>query len=243
MAVYLRVDKSNQMINTNVYIAYDGFKQLGEEIRTFQNVKDIRDNVAEDIIVGGIHDARYILDQLGKAYPTLEYPSSIRGYLGRNIWVDTLGNIMSDNSKRGIFIKPVEGGKLFTGTVINTEADFRACVGAQPDTEVWCSEAVNFVSEYRCFIRYGEVVDIKHYRGDRCIVPSKEVLENVIKDYVGAPKAYTIDLGITDDERTLLVEVNEGYSVGAYGLESTAYAKVLATRWAELTETEDQFNW
>lgn len=243
MAVYLRVDKDNQMINTNVYIAYDGFKQLGEEIRSFQNVKDIKDNTESDVIVGGIHDVRYVLDKLGKPYPTLEYPISIRKYLGRNIWVDTLGSIMTDNNKRGIFIKPVEGGKLFTGLVINTEADFRGCIGAKPDTEVFCSDVVNFVSEYRCFIRYGEVVDIRHYRGDRLTVPSKEILENIVKDYEDAPNSYTIDLGVTDSGKTLLVEVNEGYSVGAYGLESTAYAKVLATRWAQLTGTEDQYKW
>lgn len=39
------------------------------------------------------------------------------------------------------------------------------------------------------------------------------------------------------------VEVNEGYSVGAYGLDSIKHAKLLSTIWAELTGTDDLTNW
>lgn len=245
MKVYIRKEKDVEFKTINFYIAYDGFKQLGVEIEYFSNVKDITDNNPEDIIVSGIGDVRYILDKLGKKYPTLEYPESISKpkYLGRRIWKDILGSIMSNRKKMGIFIKPTAGGKIFTGTVINDFKDFRKCVGVPENTEVWCSEVVNFISEYRCFIRYGEILDIKHYKGDCFNIPSKEVLISIISDYKDAPNAYTIDLGITDKGETLLIEVNEGYSIGSYGLESIKYAKLLATRWAQLTNTEDLFNW
>lgn len=232
-------------MSVNFYIAYDGFKQLGAEIEYFSNVKEIENNNAEDIIVSGIGDVRYILNKLDKKYPTLEYPESISKpqYLGRRIWKDVLGSIMSNKEKWNLFIKPVEGGKLFTGAVIKEFKDFRTCVGAQEITEVWCSELVDFTTEYRCFIRYGEVLDIKNYKGDCFIVPDKKVLNSIIQDYTDAPNAYTIDLGVTTNGETLLVEINEGYSVGAYGLDSLKYAKLLATRWAQLTNTEDPFNW
>lgn len=245
MKVYIRKEKNNEFLNVNFYLAYDGFKQLGTEIEYFSNVKDIKNNNPEDIVVSGIGDVRHVLDGLGKTYPTLEYPDSIfkDKYLGRHIWKDILGNIMSNREKWNIFIKPVAGGKIFTGTVINDIKDFRACVGVQADTEVWCSEIVNFVSEYRCFIRYGKILAIKHYKGDCFVVPSKEVLTSIIEDYKDAPNAYTVDLGVTDKGETLLVEVNEGYSVGSYGLDPIKYAKFLATRWSQLTNTEDIFNW
>jgi hypothetical protein len=245
MKVYIRKEKNKEFNNTNLYAAYDGFNQLGIEIEYFSNVKDITNNNPEDIIVSGIGDVRYILDKLSKSYPTLEYPESIckHEYLGRRIWKDVLGSIMSNKEKLGIFIKPVEGGKLFTGTVVRDFKDFRACVGAQENTEVWCSDVVNFVSEYRCFIRYGEILDAKNYNGDCFISPNKEILTSIIRDYKDAPNAYTIDLGVTDKGETLLIEVNEGYSVGAYGLNSIKYAKLLATRWSQLTNTEDIFNW
>lgn len=244
MKVYIRKNiKNNEIFNINLYIAYDGFKQLGAEIVFYTNVDDITDNNPEDIIVDGIKQVRYILDKFGKEYPTLEYPESISTpeYLGRRIWKDNLSSIMTNKDKWNVFIKPVEGGKLFTGGVIKEPQDFRICVGANDSTEVWCSEIVNFVSEYRCFIRYGKILDIKNYKGDCFIIPNKKVLKSIINDYTDAPKSYTIDLGITDKGETFLVEVNEGYSVGAYGLDSLKYAKLLATRWSELTNTEDPY--
>lgn len=244
MKVYIR-KKENGFENVNLYLANDGFKQLGFEITYFENKTEIKDNKPEDIVVGAINDVRYVLDKLGKTYPTLEYPDSLfkEEYLGRKIWKDTLYSLMSNEEKLGIFIKPVAGGKLFTGTVIKQYSDFRACAGLAKDEEVWCSEILNFVSEYRCFIRYNDVICVKHYKGDPFISPSKDVLNSIMKDYKDAPSAYTIDLGVTDKGETYLVEVNEGYSVGVYGLDSIKYTKLLSTRWSELTGTEDLTNW
>ncbi len=32
--------------------------------------------------------------------------------------------------------------------------------------EILCSEVVNFISEWRCFVRYGKIVGIRFYYGD-----------------------------------------------------------------------------
>ena len=37
-----------------------------------------------------------------------------------------------------------------------------------------------------------------------------------------------------DDGRTVLVELNDGYSIGAYDLEAGPYLDVLIARWCEL---------
>jgi hypothetical protein len=39
--------------------------------------------------------------------------------------------------------------------------------------------------------------------------------------------------------RTLVVEANDGFALGAYGLMPVDYARLLAARWAELTGTDD----
>ena len=54
------------------------------------------------------------------------------------------------------------------------------------------------------------------------------------------PEGFAMDFGVTDDGRTLLIEVNDGYSLGTYGLEATLYARLLSARWAELNGTEDE---
>ena len=48
------------------------------------------------------------------------------------------------------------------------------------------------------------------------------------------PVAYGIDFGVLTDGRTVLVEVNEGYSLNPYGLESMEYAELLEARWLQL---------
>lgn len=49
-----------------------------------------------------------------------------------------------------------------------------------------------------------------------------------------------MDFGLTDDGRTLMIEVNDGYALGCYGLLYVNYAKLLSARWAELTNTKDE---
>lgn len=53
--------------------------------------------------------------------------------------------------------------------------------------------------------------------------------------------ACSIDIGVTKDGRTLLIECNDAYSLGAYGLVDYKYAKLLSARWSQLLEREDVF--
>lgn len=62
------------------------------------------------------------------------------------------------------------------------------------------------------------------------------------QDGVGAPAGYAADFGVTGDGRTLLVEINDGYPLGCYGLQHNLYAQLLSARWAELVGTEDECN-
>ena len=45
------------------------------------------------------------------------------------------------------------------------------------------------------------------------------------------PAGCALDFSVTDDGRTLLIEMNGGYSLGLYGLEPTLHAKLLTARW------------
>ena len=42
-------------------------------------------------------------------------------------------------------------------------------------------------------------------------------------------------LAFPDDGRTLLVEINDGYSLGSGGLVANLYAELLRARWEEIT--------
>ena len=48
--------------------------------------------------------------------------------------------------------------------------------------------------------------------------------------------AYSIDFGVTSDGRTLLIEMNDGFGLSAYGLNKIAYCKMLEARWDEISK-------
>lgn len=45
-----------------------------------------------------------------------------------------------------------------------------------------------------------------------------------------------MDFGVTDDGKTLLVEMSDAYALSSFGLDSVLYTKILIARWNELTK-------
>ena len=167
-----------------------------------------------------------------------DYPEELTGFLGRTIRKIRLEEVRKE--KLPVFIKPLEE-KAAPGIVVNAWSDLWEYDRLDQKTEIYCSEVVNFISEWRCFLLYGQVVGTCFYYGDPSVECDKSVIDAAVKAYVSMPAGCAMDFGVTDDGRTLLVEVNDGFSLGSYGLEDTLYAKLLTARWAELNGTEDVF--
>lgn len=239
MKVYIRKSFDNEIGSHNFYAAYDGFKQMGFEIRFFKNVEEIVDNNKEDIIVGYVDEVRKVLKQHGIITPEIDYPEELKEFLGRKVWTSKLSVIANNPDNWNVFIKPVED-KRFTGVVVRSTKDLIGCGTCGEDTDILCSEVVNFVSEWRCFVRYGRILDIRRYRGDWRKHFDPKIVESVVANFKSAPKGYAVDFGLTENGQTLMIEVNDGYSLGYYGLFNLDYAKLLSARWAELTGTVDE---
>lgn len=136
-----------------------------------------------------------------------------------------------------IFVKPNKYSKEFIGGVAESKQSFNNCFyDVSDDKELLVSEVVNFVSEYRGYVIDKELRGIKHYQGDFRVFPDMTIIDSAIKDYISQPIGYSIDFGITDDGKTLLVECNDGYSLGNYGLNDVTYSTLLARRWIEMTK-------
>jgi hypothetical protein len=100
-----------------------------------------------------------------------------------------------------------------------------------PDEEVWLSQAIHFVSEYRCYVLKGEILGVHFYKGDWSKAPSRKAVEGAVRAWESQPVAWTLDVGVTPEGETLLVEVNDGYSFGNYGMMSTKYAQMMEAWW------------
>lgn len=222
--------------NENHYASAYGFQQLGVEVSSFgeylkvEDLSDLSDEVGVHGHVKDVWDALKVMHL--PLPPPLDYPEELQYLLGRKTWRSTLAEVVP-----GTFVKPVRHkaftGRVWTGTIV----DRLATLEVELDEPVWCSEVVDFVSEYRGFVLEDRLLDVRRYKGDWSKAPDRKTLEAAVMAYGSAPAAYGIDVGVTRDGRTLLVEVNEGFALGAYGLDPVYYARMIAARWEQLTAT------
>ncbi len=224
--------------NEMMYAAESGFRQRGVEVVPFYGFGDIDnlDDLGVEVgLVGFIGDVWRALKKMGiEIPPSLDYPDEIREFLGRGIRKDTLG-YMRNVTSPGKFLKPVKQ-KLFTGFVFTGSYDDQIRLAPYADEEeIWVSSLMDFVAEFRCFIMHGGIVDVRRYRGDWGVAPNKKIVEAAVKQWVSKPDVCVLDFGVTDYGSTCLVEANDGFSVGHYGLDNILYAKFTEAKWVELT--------
>lgn len=241
MKAYIQTNKNGEYYSVNGFIANEGFNLLGWETVKFTDIMEIKDNNPEDIVVGGISNVRKHLEVLGfkRRQEEIDYPDSLSKYFGRKIWTSTIQELFKNNQDWNVFIKPKDITKLFAGKIVKEYKDFIGLISQNEDMNIWCSEIVEFITEWRCFIRYGQILDIRYYKGDWDSKLNLSVVKSAISDYIDAPASYAMDFGIDKDGNMKLVEINDGHSLGTYGISSLNYAKFLSARWSELTETKD----
>jgi hypothetical protein len=225
------------------FSAYKGFQTMGAHPVIIDNLSDDIPNILnkENISIGGIGWVHDRLDLLNIQRPLiLDYPIQLRDYLKRDLWEDTLSTVYK-NLNKPIFVKPKDNQKLFTGKIISDKSDFSNIVRSE-DYPVWCSQPIQILSEWRCYVRYGRLLKPCFYKGDFRIHPDFNIIQNAISLYKDSPKAYAIDWGVTERGETVLIEVNDAFAIGDYGLDYLSMAKLLYTRWSEMVDCKDWFN-
>jgi len=220
--------------------AYLGFKDRGTDIIFFEDIEDVPTS-KWNIIVAGIETTNKYLERLGIGPKmSLNIPSCIEKYADRKIMRMTMGefrNQLDTPYSYPYFIKPNGKSKEFIGGVIKSEEALALHFRNIPDEcPILVSEVVDFITEYRCYVCEGELLGIYWYLGDFRVFPDVKVIDEAIAEYTkaGAPAGYSIDFGVTNDGRTLLVECNDGWSLGNYGLEPSKYCRLLGRRWHEM---------
>lgn len=181
--------------------------------------------------IGSLEFMKKTAEILGFEMPKpLNIPESLKLYCGRKVWESNIDEITYP-----CFVKPLEEAKLFTGFVAKSNRDF----GLYPELKgfngkLMCSEPINnILSEWRCFVLKGKVLNCSNYSGDPLIFPDKRKIEFLINKFFDAPSGYSLDVCVTDKE-TQLIEVNDGWSLGSYGCDSNDYFKLLKARWFEI---------
>jgi hypothetical protein len=222
-----------------------GFRSRGADIIFFEDIEEVPTS-KWNIVVACIETTNKYFERFGMPpKKALNIPDELNQwkYLRRAIKKTTMGDLREHaegyiKTNNGIFVKPDGRAKEFIGGVV--EAADRVPIffkDIADDCPILLSEPVKFVSEYRGYVIDGQLVGLYWYIGDFRIFPDVAIIEEAIKDYTSQPAGYSIDFGVTDKGETLLIECNDGWSLGNYGLDAGKYSKLLARRWMEIMKT------
>jgi len=195
------------------------------------------------LVAGHIPVVMSALRQIGvNPPPPDDYPTSLRPWLHRRTWTSTVKDVvhqLQEGVSTPFFAKPLGRFKRFRGHIFSSWDDLRALGGASDNTELACSEEVHWKTEHRIYVVEGGIVGIRHYLGDSNISPDHKQVDQAVSTFESsgeAPAGYGIDFGVLENGQTALVEVNDGYSLGSYGLEDHHYANLIIARWHQLME-------
>ncbi len=227
-----------QWLNDNCYTMWYGLTRMGYEVHPFTMDNIPQDITKHTVVHGGINTMRKIFDQLGVEQPPIHNPNDyLPQYCSRDFTETTIGDIRAMGPfPRPIFIKPLNDHKLFTGFVCTNVFNFNLITGKFDDNvRVLVSDYINMISEYRCFVNRGKLVGSKNYTGDFKRNIDYDIVESAIKDYKDQPISYSLDFAFTDRGETLLIEINDGFALGSYGLNPIVYTKFIIDRWNEIT--------
>ena len=245
MVVYIRQSKLPSEVSINKYNAQVGAYLQGEEVILYQSFSEIKQLTSDDTVVDYITETRALLKMMGLDVPVYDYPIELNEFYGRKIYAGILGEIVNIPDNWGKFIKSKAGSKVFTGRVVNGTNNLIG-IGLPFDYPIWISEVVEFIAEWRCFVLDGQVLDVRPYTGDYHVHFDPSVIDEAISCWKDAPVAYGLDIGVTRDGRTLVVEVNDGYALGNYGLSPLNSINFHKARWKEMVkpyfEKYDVFN-
>lgn len=223
--------------NVNFYLAWAAFNTMGYEVICFEE-KDLDNlNISKETpLFAGVTVFRKVIDKLKVNYAPFNcYPESMTPYYGRHIKKTTLGRVRFDFNQSAvpIFVKPVIP-KQFNGRVIKSCIDLIPMAKQNDDCEVFVSEPLEIVSEFRVYVLENSILGVKHYYGDWSLVPDKNFVNEIVKNYYDCPVSYGIDVGVLSDGTSIVIESNDGCNLGNYGLDSIHYGEMIVCRWNEI---------
>lgn len=215
--VYLKTKYDNEMKmeiphNHNFASAMFGFREMAAEIVPYHLIDDIYDDFKrEDIALDYIDQCNVLFNKFGVTPHIPDYPDVLKPFLGRKIWKDTINSISRDENKwsAGYFVKPAVRSKAFTGKTISSIKDLMGCGNHAEDYEVLVSESLDIAAEWRCFITYDEIIDVRPYgmiidksRKGYLYHYDAQVLNSMMESFVSwedRPMACSMDICVTKD--------------------------------------------
>lgn len=235
--IYIQSDKERKLPNCfdsacALYGAMD--RNLDYRLTSFEEVASGKFDslIRQHLFVGSVEFMREVFNRIGLTDVRLPLNSN------REYEIITLAEA-HERVKGGekVFIKPIEI-KLFTGFVLD-EAEYTSISSIPLETKVMAYKPFDssLESEWRIYVHKNEIVDSRNYSGEFFINPDYEYVKSIIKNNKELfPCAYTIDVGILKTGENVVVEYNDMWAIGNYGVPNGIYIRLLRDRYFEIVK-------
>lgn len=215
----------------------------------FEDINEVPRN-SNNIIVACVETTKVHFERLGLKVPeSMDFFSILfsKGYISRTFQRMNFHQFLKSGIGN-VFVKPSKDTKAFVSGVIKSSSEstkrnvFSDYLNKYPyeNPEVIVFTLIDIISEYRVFYQKGKgIVGMKHYLGDFMVYPNNKYINDVINEVISqplCPSAFTADFAVLKNGSTELIEFNDAWSCGSYGLDGEIYFKWLNARWQELTK-------
>jgi len=191
------------------YTLYDGFDMEGSGHRFLQEYLN-----TQYIPVGSVEYVEEYIRQCYRIQSVIPLNVPLQLYKYVNRFATIIGNEEFENKlipDRKYFIKSATKIKGYSDFIIPKKAK------DIPHDTYFVSEIIDIETEWRCFVKDGELLDIRCYSGNPFVMPDIYTIKKMIKEYTDCPPAYTLDVCKTSDGITSIVECHNFFSCGLYG--------------------------
>lgn len=234
-----------ELADETTFAAFSGFLARDFKVKSYEWLDLLNGLIPltrTSLLVGGVDSVRLALKYIGCIAPSpLNIPGQLEQFSGRLIQHLTVREIRASfaEDRSPLFIKPATVTKQFPAQIVGSlhELDL---LDFSDNVELFTSDLVSFVSEWRFFVLRSSILGVSYYTGNWSNYPDVRVVQSAVEAYHStAPVAYALDFGVTDDGRSLLVEVNDAWALSSYGLSSCFYSELLEARWIEMMNNFD----
>jgi hypothetical protein len=187
------------------------------------------------------------------------YPDALDGLLHRRRWTVAGRDLAASlaDAAAPVFVKPrrpcMFDGARWRGRVVESAQALGTLHPSLLDEPFFCSEALAWLSEYRCYVMHSRILGIHAYRigGARvsridctqleAIAPQLRPTEAFVQEAVRrldesgqSVAGYALDIGLHGGGEMALIEMNDGLALANYGLRASDHLDLHWARWHEL---------
>jgi len=229
--------------DSNVQSALSGcISHMNKNLVGFCSISDLANVMLSetDVVVGTVEFLREAFYILKVDLPAII--PSVRSYTST-----TLQSAIDDSIIAPVFVKPVTP-KIFTGLVLNSKSELYHAdvasldhVSREEPVRVFPVFDYPIISEWRFYVENGNIVFGANYAGDFWNIPDRKLVDSWARDYKNQAVSFVIDACVLGDGSTQMVEMNDMWAIGNYGLDDQTYFKLLWKRYREIIRSSRRY--